>query len=169
MVRHPVKSAIYNSLFRVVVSADEEGTVCVWNMDDGSRESKFCASHGPETKLMTVAFDSNQRKLLTAANSVSLRMWNFNSGTHYPLLSLSRCRLLGCLLREYVHGIKDIEITTALFIPDSTSGCDRIIASGWSSKIFVWDDEDKSEVIEHKTLSGHHEDILHMAGGIIHY
>lgn len=63
-----------------------------------------------------------------------------------------------------MHGIEDLEITTALFIPDDTSGCDRIIASGWSSKIFVWEDEDEDEVTDHKTLSGHQEDILHMAG-----
>lgn len=79
-IRYPVREVIYNSTFHVTVSADEEGTVCVWNMDNGSRESKFCASHGPDAKLTTVTFDSNQRRLLTAANSGSLKMWNFNSG-----------------------------------------------------------------------------------------
>lgn len=63
-----------------------------------------------------------------------------------------------------MHGIEDLEITTALFVSDDKSGCDRIIASGWSSKIFVWNDEDDDEIVEHKTLSGHQEDILHMAG-----
>lgn len=75
-----MKEVIYNKTFHVVVSADEEGTVCVWNMDGGSRESKFIAFHGPDAKLTTVAFDGNQRRLLTAANSGSLKMWNFNSG-----------------------------------------------------------------------------------------
>ena len=70
----------------------------------------------------------------------------------------------GRLLREYIHGVEELEITTALFVPDNRSGADKIIASGWSSKIFVWDDEDEDEVFEHKTLSGHDEDVLSTAG-----
>ena len=33
----PVKAALYNSVFGVVVTADEGGTVCVWNTANGQR------------------------------------------------------------------------------------------------------------------------------------
>ncbi len=32
-----IKAALYNSVFNVVVTADEGGTVCVWNALTGSR------------------------------------------------------------------------------------------------------------------------------------
>jgi len=68
------------------------------------------------------------------------------------------------LLREYEHGIEDLEITTALFVSDERRGYDKIIASGWNSQIFIWEDEDDDEVEEYKTLTGHKEDVLHIAG-----
>jgi len=80
---------IYNSVFHVTVSADDEGNVCVWNMENGLRESKFRATHEGATKLTTLTFDSNQRRLLTGGNAGSLRMWNFNSGKiHNPKTTL---------------------------------------------------------------------------------
>eukprot|EP00210_Caulerpa_lentillifera_P001429 g1372.t1 len=91
----------------------------------------FRASHDTATKLTTLTFDSNQRRLLTGANSGSLRMWNFNSGN---------------LLREYEHEIEDLEITTALFISDEKRGYDRILAAGWNSQIFIWEDEDSDKL-----------------------
>lgn len=68
------------------------------------------------------------------------------------------------MLREYEHGIEDLEITTALFVSDERRGYDKIIASGWNSQIFIWEDEDDDKVEEYKTLTGHNEDVLHMAG-----
>jgi hypothetical protein len=41
-----VKSALYNATFDVVVSADEAGTVCVWNIAKGTREGRFTKAHG---------------------------------------------------------------------------------------------------------------------------
>lgn len=37
---------LYNSTFSVVVSADENGTVCVWNVTNGQREGRFMKAHG---------------------------------------------------------------------------------------------------------------------------
>lgn len=62
-----------------------------------------------------------------------------------------------------MHGIDDLEMSTVLFVSDNRSGCDKILASGWSSKIFVWEDTDDDCIDDYKTLEGHNEDILHMA------
>ena len=32
-----VRAAMYNSVFGIIVSVDEGGTVCVWNLSNGSR------------------------------------------------------------------------------------------------------------------------------------
>lgn len=71
---------------------------------------------------------------------------------------------LGKLLREYSHGIEDLEITSVSFVSDNSDGPDRIIAAGWNAKVFVWDDDDGETIEDHETLKGHHEDVLHIAG-----
>lgn len=37
---------MYNKTFDVIVSADESGTVCVWNIATGAREGRFNKAHG---------------------------------------------------------------------------------------------------------------------------
>ncbi len=56
------------------------------------REGRFTQAHG-ESRLTAAAFDVNQRRLLTAGNDGSVRMWNFNNGS---------------LLREYKHSERNI-------------------------------------------------------------
>jgi hypothetical protein len=41
-----VRGVLYNAIFSVVVSADENGTVCVWNITNGQREGRFMKAHG---------------------------------------------------------------------------------------------------------------------------
>lgn len=83
-----VRHAMYNSVFGVVVSVDEGGTVCVWNLSSGNREGRFTRAHG-DSRVTAATFDANERRLLTAANDGTVRMWNFNNGS---------------LLRQYKHG-----------------------------------------------------------------
>ncbi len=41
-----VRGALFNKTFSVIVSADESGTVCVWNVLNGHREGRFQKAHG---------------------------------------------------------------------------------------------------------------------------
>lgn len=136
--REPLRGVLYNSTFHVIVSVDEGGTVCVWRMQDGSREGRFSNAHGgskvggksrlcppcvclgarvclgdclacwlritaggqlvqfansmqpsasgpcviaPSFQVTALSFDKNERRLVTAANDASIRMWNFNNGS----------------------------------------------------------------------------------------
>lgn len=90
--RDAVKGAIYNSTFQVTVSVDEGGTVCVWNMQNGSRESRFRAVTSESARITAMTFDKNERRLLTAANDGSLKMWNFNNGEY----------IVDCFCRETI-------------------------------------------------------------------
>lgn len=83
-----VRSALFNSVFGVVVSVDEAGTVCTWDMATGAREGRFTKAH-MESRVTSAVFDTNQRRLVTVADDGSVRMWNFNNGS---------------LLRQYLHG-----------------------------------------------------------------
>ncbi|KAL4420053.1 hypothetical protein ABPG77_007492 [Micractinium sp. CCAP 211/92] len=121
--RHDARlvAALYNQTFSVVVSGDEGGTICMWNVQTGQREGGFSlhakpaapgggggpglpagAMLGPAAlpKLTAMAFDSNQRRLLTALDEGAVRMYNFNSGA---------------VLREFTS--REKELTAVAFVP----------------------------------------------------
>ncbi|KAG2498385.1 hypothetical protein HYH03_003644 [Edaphochlamys debaryana] len=144
-----VRAGLYNSVFGVVVSVDEGGTVCVWNILTGSREGRFTRAT-EESRITAACFDSNERRLLTASNDGAVRMWNFNNGS---------------LLRTYKHDEEELEVSTVVYAADEKRNADAVYAAGWNCKVFVWDDmETTSGVVEeHRTFEGHREDILTMA------
>jgi len=41
-----VRGCLYNYTFHVIVTADEGGAVCVWNIKNGQREGRFLKAHG---------------------------------------------------------------------------------------------------------------------------
>ncbi len=41
-----VRGTLFNETFSVIVTADESGTVCVWNVLNGHREGRFQKAHG---------------------------------------------------------------------------------------------------------------------------
>eukprot|EP00798_Chlamydomonas_sp_ICE-L_P024012 gene24012-9585_t len=89
-----VRGALYNAVFDVIVSADESGTVCVWNIANGTREGRFQKAHGDA---------KNQRRLVTASGEGEVVIWNFNNGSK---------------LREYEHDEEKMEISTVFVWED---------------------------------------------------
>ena len=49
-------------------------------MQDGSREGRFSNAHCGG-KVTALGFDKKQRRLLTAGNDASIKLWNFNNGS----------------------------------------------------------------------------------------
>eukprot|EP00887_Chlorella_sp_A99_P002238 scaffold10.g2238.t1 len=96
-------AALYCATFRVVVSGDEGGTICMWDALTGAREGGFALAGGGggAPKLTAMAFDTSQRRLLTATDTGEVKCWNFNSGA---------------VLREYVHGEGRKEVTAVCFV-----------------------------------------------------
>lgn len=47
----PVRAALYNSVFSIIVSVDEAGTVCTWDFSTGAREGRFVKAHGDSKVL----------------------------------------------------------------------------------------------------------------------
>lgn len=144
-----VRAAMYNSVFGIIVSVDEGGTVCVWNLSNGSREGRFTRAHG-DSRVTCACFDTNQRRLLTAANDGTVRMWNFNNGS---------------LLRKYRHHEAAEEISCVTYAADEKRQADAVYAAGWNCKVFVWEDEDSETgwIDDYRTFEGHREDITAIA------
>ncbi|KAF5835754.1 WD40-repeat-containing domain protein [Dunaliella salina] len=143
----PVRGCLYNSTFHVIVTADEGGAVCVWNINNGQREGRFLRAHG-DAKLSAICFDKNERRLLTAGSDGTVFMWNFNNGSR---------------LKEFAHGEEKEELTAVLYAADEKRESDAVYAAGWNCKVFVWLEEDNDKVEDYRTFEGHREDITHMA------
>eukprot|EP00879_Flechtneria_rotunda_P007606 GHRR01007977.1.p1 GENE.GHRR01007977.1~~GHRR01007977.1.p1 ORF type:complete len:676 (+),score=279.33 GHRR01007977.1:4210-6237(+) len=120
---------------------------CVWNAQDGCRQGRFAVDHDG-SRVTAISFDKKQRRLVTAANDGSIKMWNFNNGS---------------ALRSFAHDQDPLEISEVLFARDEKRGADTVYAAGWNAKVFVWEDQDKDEVTDYKVYEGHREDILAMA------
>lgn len=103
------------------------GCIISWNIKTGQRESRFFNAHGC-SKLTDIAFDSNDRRMLSAGNDGRVKMWNFNNGS---------------MLREYRHSEELKEVTTVAYVLDEKRCQECIYAAGWNRSVFVWQDADE--------------------------
>ena len=85
-----------------VISGDESGGICMWNIHTGAREGHFKRCHGAG-RLTAMALDAQERRLLTGSDNGELKMWN-NSGSQ---------------LREFVHHEEHMEYSALLFVHDA--------------------------------------------------
>jgi hypothetical protein len=112
-----------------VVSGDEGGTICLWNLQNGRREGGFSlhshtsaassaaaggrgkavasAATRAQSKLTALAFDAHQRRLLTASDCGEVKLWNFNSGA---------------VLRQFLHREGRREVTMVAFVQQAAAG-----------------------------------------------
>lgn len=98
-----------------------------WNIHTGVRESRFNNAHGG-SKVTSIAFDANERRLLSAANDGLVKIWNFNNGS---------------LLRTYTHDGELLEISKVFYVQDEKRGQECVYAAGWNRKVFIWEDADE--------------------------
>ena len=95
-------SALSPALLQVI-SGDESGTICMWNIHTGERQGHFKRCHG-NGRLTAMTLDAQERRLLTGSNSGELKMWNFNSGSQ---------------LREFAHREEHVEYSALRFVHDA--------------------------------------------------
>ena len=185
-------AALFSAPFRVVVSGDEGGTVCLWDASTGRREGGFSmlaggspssgsssgASSGASSpsaglpaappKLTALALDASQRRLLAGNEAGDVRCWNPASGA---------------VLRTYAHAEGPTEVTALAFVPaveegeaasndGSASGSDGggalVLATGWCRALCLWRDSSGERVEPSARLAGHAADVLSLtclAGG----
>lgn len=79
--------------------------------------------------MTCIAFDANERRLLSAANDGLVKIWNFNNGS---------------MLRMYTHDEeKPQEISRVFYVQDEKRGQECVYAAGWNRKIYIWEDMDE--------------------------
>lgn len=113
----PLCGALYNDLFKQVVSACHGSVVNVWHLDTGEKAIMFKNAHDGH-EITSLCFDPTKRRLITGSRNGSVRIWNFNNGA---------------CLRE-LPPVHDGEIT-GIICPRS-----RILTVGWNHNITVYRD-----------------------------
>ncbi|XP_031698538.1 WD repeat-containing protein on Y chromosome-like, partial [Anarrhichthys ocellatus] len=113
----PLCCALYNILYKQVVSVCQDGVVTVWEVSTGQVASKFKVTPDKHVGHTTIAFDETQRKLITVSQDRKLKFWNFNSGSLLSVLPVTLPKKVTGIVcsknRVYVSGrniIYDLDI-----------------------------------------------------------
>ncbi|XP_063236121.1 WD repeat-containing protein on Y chromosome [Bacillus rossius redtenbacheri] len=135
----PVTVALYNPLFKCVVTAGMDSCIAVW--DPRTNRRKLLVDHAHTyvlygerraVEITAAAFDPGLQALITGAKDGSLRLWNFNTGVCFAsLANESGQRVTGIIwLRS------------------------RILAMGWDRRVSEF--EDSAWVTRGKTWARRH-------------
>lgn len=146
--RHPLVSVLYSFQFYLVVSGDESGTICVWDVRTGVQVFRFELGSG----LASMALDSSGRKLLTGAVDGTVTLWNFSSGQRLKVVTTPKMHALE------VSGLAHVQLAKLAYF----------VSVGWQSNgvadVWMWPDREKSESMNQpRRLPGHTDDILSVA------
>ncbi|KAJ3086960.1 hypothetical protein HK102_012084 [Quaeritorhiza haematococci] len=76
---YPLRGALYNANFNLVVSGCDGGVVNVWDFISGQKAFRFADVHD-KSEITAMAFDASRRRLITGGRDGSIKMWNFNNG-----------------------------------------------------------------------------------------
>lgn len=145
-----VTCVLFNKNFNCIISADEESTVNVWDINQNSLLFKFMDAHNGN-RITSMSLDSSGRRLITGSHDGSIKMWNFSNG---------QC------LREFNYEHEPKEVSKLAFIGnDSSTKIQQIISVGWDKCLYIWPDENEAIVSWSKCLpthghTGHTDDIL---------
>lgn len=145
-----VTCVLFNKNFNCIISADEESTVHVWDINQNTLLFKFMEAHNGN-RITAMSLDSSGRRLITGSHDGSIKMWNFSNG---------QC------LREFNYDHEPKEVSKMAFIGnDSSTKVQQIISVGWDKCLYIWPDENEPIVSWSKCLpthghTGHTDDIL---------
>ncbi|XP_069124684.1 cilia- and flagella-associated protein 337-like isoform X2 [Argopecten irradians] len=139
-------SAIYNQLFKQVVTGCDSSNIAVWDLESGSKAIVFSNAHGEE-EITCMVFDESWRRLITGARNGTIKVWNFQNGHNLHKL----------------EAVGEAEVTGIVPVMDKNI----ILAVGWSRKIIVYDDSDADNLYvpantDWKGGQLHADDILSM-------
>jgi WD40 repeat protein len=141
---HPCVAAMFNAHFQQVVTADQAGCVCAWDVHTGEVDFRFQQAHGAH-KLTAAGFDGGGRRLITGGSDGTLRVWNFSNGN---------------MLKELTASSRE-EVTAVVHTGGSNQK--RMVGVGWNHLVSFWDDDDRKIAPCSRQLRGHDADVLCIA------
>uniref|UniRef100_A0A3Q3QR23 WD repeat-containing protein on Y chromosome n=1 Tax=Monopterus albus TaxID=43700 RepID=A0A3Q3QR23_MONAL len=82
----PLCSALYSSIFKLVVSVCQNGVVTVWDILTGKAILQFKVTPDQHVGLTAMSFDGPQCRVIIISQDGKVRLWNFNNGTELAVL-----------------------------------------------------------------------------------
>ncbi|XP_067323171.1 EF-hand calcium-binding domain-containing protein 8 [Anolis sagrei] len=133
----PLCSALYNRIFKQVVSGCYSGLITVWDVLSGQKLMEFSTSPVQPVEITAMMFDPPERRLITALKNGTIKLWNFNNGACLFELPFEDKSEISCIL--YMNY--------------------KIFVSGWSKRV-TWylDVKEHDKVIESKHWKSYHSD-----------
>uniref|UniRef100_A0A8D2L2L8 WD repeat-containing protein on Y chromosome n=1 Tax=Varanus komodoensis TaxID=61221 RepID=A0A8D2L2L8_VARKO len=124
------------------VSGCYSGIISVWDIMTGQKMMEFFTSRENPVEITAMAFDTPERRLITALKNESIKLWNFNNGA--------------CLMELPFEGRN--EISCILYLNH------KIYVSGWSKRVTCYlDTKDEHKLVDCKHWKTYHsDDILSM-------
>ena len=138
-------SVVHNPHLRQVISADEDSTMCVWDVETGDFSFKIEDAHDGN-KIASLVIDRSGSCVLSSGHDGTVKMWNLSNGKYIKQFRSDGSQELTSLM--YSDHLK------------------LVIAGGWDRDVTIWSDErigpnktrgEKSAPL--KVLKGHSDDV----------
>jgi len=113
-----IVSINYSSVFKQIISVSVDENVILWDMETGKNVFQFQTDH--KDAITAANLDMRGKRLLTAAHSGEVKLWNFNNG--------AQMHVFECMGRE---------ISEIIYLPRTTHS---VVGVGWDSRVFRWPD-----------------------------
>ncbi|KAJ8363673.1 hypothetical protein SKAU_G00125040 [Synaphobranchus kaupii] len=139
----PLSGALYNPLFKQVVTGCAGSSVAAWDVETGTKCLHLTNAHGQE-EITCMAFDTSQHQLITGARNGTIKVWNMHNG---------------CNLHK-LEAVAVAEVTGVVSLPDN-----KLLAVGWSQQIAQYSITDPNNIYVQADMSWrsgqlHKDDIL---------
>ncbi|XP_035261110.1 WD repeat-containing protein on Y chromosome isoform X4 [Anguilla anguilla] len=139
----PLTGALYNPLFKQVVTGSAGSSVAVWDVETGTKCLHVRNAHGQE-EITCMAFDTSQHQLITGARNGTIKVWDMHNG---------------CNLHK-LEAVAVAEVTGVVSLPDN-----KLLAVGWSQQIAQYSVTNHNDIYVQADMSWkagqlHKDDIL---------
>ncbi|XP_076007836.1 cilia- and flagella-associated protein 337 [Genypterus blacodes] len=109
--------SLYSPTLRRVVTGHADSSVTLWDVETGLRCLTICNAHGEE-EISCMALDSSHKRLITAAQNGTIKVWNLLNGLNLHKL----------------EPISDSKVTGVVCLHDN-----KLLTVGWSQRIAQYD------------------------------
>ncbi|XP_061089122.1 WD repeat-containing protein 49 [Conger conger] len=139
----PLTGALYNPLFKQVVTGCAGSSVAVWDVETGTKSLNLKNAHGQE-EITCIAFDTSKHQFITGARNGTIKVWSMHNGCNTHKL----------------EAVAVAEVTGVVSLPDN-----KLLAVGWSQQIAQYSVTNPNDIYVQADMSWksgqlHKDDIL---------
>ena len=150
---YPIMGVYYSKEFDQLLSVDAICTFKLWDVMTGTLSSQRKSWEEGMSKLSSVCMDCSYRRIIASSFDCRTSLWNFNSGTEIPNVSIQAPT-------NFVNVMRCVTI----------SARDYLVRACWDRHVMVFTESRKGNFELYRKFQGHKNDITDIAsyfGGLI--